>query len=390
MLSLSEAQARALALAPKTAEAALPVLEAQGHYLAEDLVAARTQPPADLSAMDGYAIAGEGPWNLAGESRAGTPFARALSAGEAVRISTGAHMPQGSDRVLIQENAEVADRTVSCTCNMPEAGKHVRQRGFDFAKGDRVLTAGTRIGPAQIAVALSAGHDCLTVHRLPRVAVLDSGDELSSSAANCRPDQIPASNGVMLAAMLSTLGCEVSRIGPVADDLSALADALAETEEVDILVTSGGASVGDHDLIRPALENWGAVIDFWKVGMKPGKPLMVARRGGQTIIGLPGNPVSSFVTAFLFLLPLVRAAMGAADPLPRMVSLTAGTKIGAGGSRQEFLRAHWDGQAVKPVDSQDSSALAALAISNSLIIRPVEAAAVALGETVECYLLENG
>ena len=392
MLTLEEAQERVLALAPQMPVETMPGEAAIGCYLAEDLLALRTQPPANLSAMDGYAIGGDGqgPWQLVGESRAGMPYGDALGAGETVRISTGAHMPAGADRVLIQENTRVDVNTVVCFQDFPNAMRHVRLRGFDFAKDDVVLKAGTRIGPAQLTLAITAGHGELAVRRAPKVAVLDSGDELSADPAGCADHQIPASNGAMIAAMLRELGCEVLRIGPVPDDREALAAALAKAEEADILVTTGGASVGDHDLMQPALEAWGAKLDFWKVAMKPGKPVMVATRGDQVIFGLPGNPVSSYVTCFLFVLPLVREATGAANPLPARATLATGCTLPAIGSRREFLRAYWDGETVSPVDSQDSSALRALAQANCLIDRPANSGEIEAGTPVPCLLLKNG
>ena len=392
MLTLEEAQDRVLALAPKMPIESALIETAAGRYLAQDLQAQRTQPPADLSAMDGYAIGGEkqGPWKLVGESRAGTPFHQELSQGETVRISTGAHVPDGADRILIQENAQVDDENVSCFQDFPNALRHIRQRGFDFSAGDTVLNAGTYIGPAQLALAIGAGHGSLNVRRPPKVAILDSGDELVADPASCAEHQIPASNGAMIAAMLAELGCEVVRLGPVPDDREALASALAKAEDTDVLVTTGGASVGDHDLMRPALEAWGAKLGFWKVAMKPGKPIMVATRGKQLIFGLPGNPVSSFVTCFLFVLPLVRAAMGARQPLPARATLTAGCTLPSIGSRREFLRAFWDGNSAKPADSQDSSALAALAQANCLIDRPAHSDEIEAGTPVPCLLLKNG
>jgi len=194
----------------------------------------------------------------------------------------------------------------------------------------------------------------------------------------------------MIGAMLAELGCEVVRLGPVPDDHEALASALAKAGDADMLVTTGGASVGDHDLMRPALEAWGAGLDFWKVAMKPGKPIMVATKGPQVIFGLPGNPVSSFVTCFLFVVPLVRTSMGASQPLPVRTKLTAGSTLPAIGSRREFLRAIWDGETVRLADSQDSSALAALAQANCLIDRPAHADEIEAGTPVPCLLLKNG
>lgn len=389
-LALEEAQARLLALAPALPAEAVATEAALGRILAQDLHAARTQPPADLSAMDGYALApGIGPWQLVGESRAGAPYREVLAENQCVRISTGAIVPPGADRVLLQEDALAEDGIVIAT-ELPPPGRHIRARGFDFHADDLLLMRGTRLTPARISLALAAGHGALAVARRLKVAVMDSGDELSPDPAACLPHQIPASNAAMIAAMLVPLGCDVTRIGPVPDDRTALAGALAAAEGADVLVTSGGASVGDHDLVKPALADWGAETAFWKVAIKPGKPLLVATRGTQVILGLPGNPVSSFVTAFLFALPLVRAAMGASDPLPRAVTMVAGEDLPAVGPRREFLRAVSDGGAVRLAGSQDSSALSALAAADCLIDRPARAPAVAAGEPVRVFPLGNG
>ena len=389
-LGLEDAQARLLALAPALRSETVPADAALGRVLAGDVHAARTQPPADLSAMDGYALApGEGPWRLVGESRAGAPFRDVLSPGECVRISTGAMVPPGADRVLLQEDAADENGRITAT-EMPPPGRHIRARGFDFHAEDLLLAKGTRLTPARLALALAGGHGTLPVTRRVRVAVMDSGDELAPDPARCLPHQIPASNAAMIAAMLAPLGCEVTRIGPVPDDREALAGALALAEGTDILVTSGGASVGDHDLVKPALADWGAGIAFWKIAIKPGKPLLVATRGDQVILGLPGNPVSSFVTAFLFALPLVRAAMGAADPLPRAITLMAGEDLPPVGPRREFLRAVIAGDSVRLAGSQDSSALSALAAADALVDRPAGAPALAAGQPVRVFPLQNG
>ncbi len=398
LLTLEEAQARLLALAPQTCTTTVGLSQvATPDYLAKDLAALRSQPAADLSAMDGYAICGTGPWQLVGESRAGAPFGGALAPGQCVRISTGAIVPEGGHSILIQENAVVSAGTVALAPGEahPPEGRHIRRAGFDFRKGDTVLRKGARLTPAAAALAISAGHSGVPVVMAPSVAVLDSGDELVPAGKPLAAHQIPASNGVMLSWMLAPyIGLVDAFLGPVADDPAALAAALKRAEDCHILVTSGGASVGDHDLIQQALKDWGARIDFWKVAIKPGKPLMVATRdagwGRQVILGLPGNPVSSFVTAFLFALPLVRAAMGAADPLPRSETMVAGEALPATEKRREFLRGVSDGASVRLAGSQDSSALSALAAADCLIDRPAGSPAVAPGDPVRVFLLRNG
>lgn len=388
-LSLEEAQARLLALAPVFPPETIPTEQALGRYLAEDVHAARTQPPADLSAMDGYALCGDGPWQKVGESRAGAPFEAALRPGQCVRISTGAHVPEGADRVLLQEDAAVSGGQVSTT-EVPSRGRHIRPRGFDFAAGVRVLQQGTAMTAARIALAIAAGRPALAAARAVRVAILDTGDELAADPLACAVHQIPASNGAMLSAMLTPLGCEVIRLGPVSDDHAKLAQALTQAEGADILITSGGASVGDHDLVQAALGRWGAEIAFWKVAIKPGKPMMVATRANQLVIGLPGNPVSCFVTAFLFALPVVRASMGAREALPLRYRLVTGEDLPPVGPRREFLRAVNDGGIARLVGSQDSSALMALAEANCLIDRTAGSPALPKGSDVWGYLLHIG
>ena len=279
-LPLAEAQQRLLsAVEPLPAET-VAVERAVGRYLAEPLVAARTQPAADLSAMDGYAVRADdlaGPWKVVGESAAGHPFSGSLQPGEAIRISTGALMPPGDGAVLLQENALREAATLALNGEGDPTPRHIRRAGFDFREGDALLEAGARIGPAQLALALAAGRGEVAVHRLPSLAILDSGDELAADPTACAPHQIPASNGAMLAAMAAPHAASVLRLGPVPDRMDAMLAALDKAADADVIVTSGGASVGDHDLVRPALEQWGAQIDFWRVALRPGKPLLVAR-----------------------------------------------------------------------------------------------------------------
>ena len=393
-LPLAEAQRRLLALAHPLGTEALTTEACLGRYLGTDLSARRTQPAADLSAMDGYAMreALGGPWRIVGESAAGRPFAGELAPGEAVRISTGALLPAGAGAVLLQEEAIRDGDELSMAPGGEASPRHIRRRGFDFAEGDIVLGAGRRIGPAQLALALSAGHGAsrLEVGRLPRVALIDSGDELVTGSRDWQDHQLPASNGAMIAAMVASLAASVERLGPVPDRMEALAQALARAESADVVVTTGGASVGDHDLVRPALEAWGATIDFWRVAMKPGKPLLVARRGEAFVLGLPGNPVSSYVTGFLFLLPLLRRLAGATEALPHPLPARTAVALPAGGNRLEFVRARLAGGVVTPLDQQDSSGVRALAAADVLIERPIDAPAVAAGGEVAVYRLENG
>ena len=392
-LPLAEAQQRLLSAAEPLPAETIAVEQAVGRYLAEPLAAARTQPAADLSAMDGYAVRADdlaGPWKVVGESAAGHPFSGSLQPGEAIRISTGALMPPGDGAVLLQENATREGEALALNGEGEPTARHIRRTGFDFREGDALLEAGARIGPAQLALALAAGRGEVAVHRLPSLAILDSGDELAADPTACAPHQIPASNGAMLAAMAAPHAASVLRLGPVPDRMDAMLAALDKAADADVIVTSGGASVGDHDLVRPALEQWGAQIDFWRVAVRPGKPLLVARKGRQWIIGLPGNPVSSYVTAFLFLLPMLRRLGGAADPLPRPLTLRLGADMPEVGNRTEFIRARLAEGALVPVHEQDSSALAALARAEVLIERPAGAPAATAGSLVRGYWLENG
>jgi molybdopterin molybdotransferase len=391
-LPLDEAQRRLLDGVEPLAAERIAVERALGRYTAEPLTAARTQPAADLSAMDGYAMreGDPGPWRVVGESAAGRPFAGSLGPGEAVRISTGALMPAGAGAVLLQENAARDGERLDLNGQGEPSPRHIRRAGFDFRSGDVLLAAGTRLGPAQLALAIAGGLAESAVHALPSLAVIDSGDELAANPNMCAPHQLPASNGAMLAAMAAAHSGSVRRVGPVPDKLDALLVAFGDAADTDVIVTSGGASVGDHDLIRPALEAWGARIDFWRVAMKPGKPLLVARRGKQWILGLPGNPVSSYVTAFLFLLPLLRKLAGDAQPLPTQFRLPLTEDLAATGNRLELVRARHLGGSVFPLREQDSSALRALASSNALIRREISSPAARAGELVDVYLLENG
>jgi len=393
-LRLPDAQARLLALVKPLPVERVDVPSALGRYLAEPLVAQRTQPAARVSAMDGYAVRADdlaGPWRVVGESAAGHPYTGTVAPREAVRISTGALLPAATDAVIVQEDTAREDGTITLTGSGPEpAGRHIRREGTDFNCHDALLPAGTRLGPAQLALAIAGGHRHIPVRRMPRLAVIECGDELAADPESCPAHQIPASNGVMIAALAAGLPVETRRIGPVADSVPALIAALGTAGDADVIVTTAGASVGDHDLVRPALEQWGATLDFWRVAIKPGKPLLIATRGSQLVVGLPGNPVSAFVTAHLFLLPLLRALLGAAQPLPRAVALKLGAALPATGDRQEFVRGHLAPEGVLPVSSQDSGALCALAATDLLIDRPAGSPALPARSEVPAYLLQNG
>lgn len=396
-LPLEEAQARLVAMVEPLAQERIDADAALGRFLAAPLLARRTQPAAALSAMDGYAVtAGDlaGPWHVIGGSAAGHPFGGSLASGQAVRVSTGAILPADASAVIVQEDlTRNQDRLVLTGTPPTPANKHIRPRGLDFFEGQEIMGSGVRIGPAQLALAISAGHRQVPVRRVPRIVVMDSGDELVADPEACSEQQIPASNGAMLAAMARALPCDVRRLGPVPDSLEALADAFAQAEDADVIVTSGGASVGDHDLVKPALQAWGAQIGFWRVAIKPGKPILVATRHTsqrqQVILGLPGNPVSSHVTAYFFMLPLLRALLGAARPLPQAIGLRLGAPLPRNGGRRAFLRAHWDGDIATPQTVQDSSALSSLAASNVLLDRAADAPPALAGESVRAFWLDS-
>jgi molybdopterin molybdotransferase len=386
LLPVAEAQDRLFALAPRVPAETMPLYAAAGRWAAADVSANRTQPAAALSAMDGYAIRFAdlpGPWRVIGESAAGHAFGGAAGAGEAVRIFTGAALPGGTDTVLVQEEAVRDGDHLSLAGEGPAyRGRNVRAEGLDFHAGDRLIAAGERLTPARIALAATAGHGTLSVNRRVRVAIVATGDELVAPGAPVTGLALPESNGAMLAALLGDLPVETIDLGILPDRLDILTDAFARID-ADILVTTGGASVGDHDLVRPALQAAGATIDFWRIALRPGKPMMAGRLGETMVLGLPGNPVSAFVTALLFLKPLVAAMAGARDPLPRMLAVPLGEPIGANGERTVYLRAELsDGRAFAST-IQDSSMLRTLARAGCLIVRAPHAPAAAAGTIVE-------
>lgn len=387
LLPVSEAQARLIALARPLPIETVPLIEAAGRWNAEAIFARRTQPFADLSAMDGYAIRFDeapGPWTVVAESRAGSTLPGPIGPGEACRIFTGAPMPPGADTVLIQEDAaRDGDRLLMSGDGPGRAGKHIRERGMDFSDGDLLIEAGTLIGPAHLGLAAVGGHGALSVRRPARVALISTGDELIRPGAAGQPHQLPSSNAPMLAALLGGPGAIVADLGIAPDRLDAIVEMIARAADADIIITSGGASVGDHDLVKPALEACGAAIDFWKVAMRPGKPLMAGTLGNAIVLGLPGNPLSAFVTASLFARPLIAALGGAAKPFAPVRRAQLAEALGANGDREHYLRGIWREGGVAAVDGQDSAMLTNLTRADLFIVRPAHAPASRAGDIVD-------
>lgn len=386
LLPLEEAQERVIALGSRLPTETLPVREALGRYLAKNLPALRQQPAGDMSAMDGYAIRFEdrsGPWTLIGECKAGSPPCRALRGGETARIFTGALLPEGADTVVMQENVEANGQDIRLISDpSPVKGRHVRLAGGDFAQDETVLKAGTRLDARALGQAVIAGHGELSVGKRPTVAVVSTGDELVKPGESAAMHQIPASNDVMISAMLSGMPAVSRSLSRIADRMDAICAALESARDCDIIVTIGGASVGDHDLVAPAFEKLGGKLDFWKIAMKPGKPLMAGKLGDTTVLALPGNPGSAFVTATLFLLPLIRLYAGAKECLPVQQPAITTTDLPAVEKRAQFLRAHVDQGGITAYDSQDSAKLSVLAAANALLCRPAHSAEQPAGSVV--------
>jgi len=378
LLPVEEAQARLLALRAPLGDENIAFSESLGRYLSYDVTAQRDQPAAALSAMDGYAIRfGDlpGPWAVIGETAAGAAPDQAVGPGEAMRIFTGAMVPAGADTVVVQEDVAREGDTLWLTGDGPGArGRHIRSQAADFAAGDCLLPAGTRLTPGAIAAAAMSGASELAVGRRARVAILTTGDELVQPGRPLAPGQIPDSNGMMLAAMLA--GEVEDRVLPhhVRDDRDTLAKVLKElARRHDVIVTVGGASVGDHDHVRGALDDAGGRLDFWKIAMRPGKPLIAGALGDAILLGLPGNPSSAFVTATLFLLPLVRHLAGAGAPLPPVHRAPLAAPLAEGGTRRDYLRARLESGRLTPMIGQESGRTLPLASANALLIRDIGA-----------------
>ncbi len=370
-----------------------PLLDTDGCVLAEDCITTRTKPPFAVSAMDGYAlaaspVAGE-QFKVIGEVPAGAHFAGKLGTGEAVRIFTGAPIPDGATHVLIQEDAERSGDTITVADN-PGDGANIRPAGGDFAAGDTLIAKGTQLTPQHLALAASGNHADLLVHPKPSIAVMMNGDELAWPGEDAPDDAIIASNGFALATLAQRYGATLHDLTLIRDDQQALETYIAQCE-ADVLVTIGGASVGDYDLIRPALHAQGYALDFPKVALRPGKPTLFGRKGAKTALGLPGNPVSSLVSAMLFLRPLIDRLAGR-DPAPLLPLLEArlAVDLPANGPRAHFMRAvSEENNDVRPVSSQDSSLLRLLGNANVLLYRPAHAPALAAGSTCQTLPLPH-
>jgi molybdopterin molybdotransferase len=348
--------------------------------------------------MDGYAVraadVGKLPATLAviGQAAAGHPFAGSVAAGQAVRIFTGAPLPAGADAIVIQENADRDGDKVNVRDGSIDKG-HIRRRGFDFREGETLLAAGRRLGPREVALAAAMGHGTLPVRRRPRVAILSTGDELVAPGQTPGHGQIVSSNHLGVAALAELAGAEVRLLGIARDTRDSLDAHFDQARDADVIVTIGGASVGDHDLVGPVLEARGMSLSFWKIAMRPGKPLMFGRLGQARVLGLPGNPVSSLVCTRVFLVPLIRALLGVPARGEEIVQARAGVALEANGPRQHYMRATSapgsDGLAVvTPVRSQDSSLLAPLAEADCLLVRPPQAPALSLGALVPILPLD--
>ena len=392
MISVEEARRRILEALKATPPETLPLASAWGRVLARPVLARVTQPPADVSAMDGYAVraadAAEGArLAVIGSAPAGHPFAGSVGPGQAVRIFTGAVVPAGADAILLQEGAEAAEGSVLVRETV-RPGRWIRRRGLDFAEGEEVLPAGRRLTARDIGLAAAANHPWVTVHRAPRVGILATGDEIALPGEPIPPGGIVSSNAHALAALVRAAGGDPLVLPIVPDDSRAIAEAALAARACDLLVTTGGASVGEHDLVQSALGPEGFALDFWKIAMRPGKPLIWGRLGHTPVLGLPGNPVSALVCGMVFLVPALERLSGLPGGAPRTVQARLGAALAANDRRFDHLRARLetgpDGALVAtPFPVQDSSMLKVLARAEGLILRPPEAPALPEGAPVE-------
>lgn len=399
MLSVDEARQRIVSsLAPVGVEV-VSVAAAHGRSLAQPMVARRTQPPSDLSAMDGYALCLGGTTpsppalTVIGEAAAGRPFAGRVGPGEAVRISTGAALPAGADTVVLQEDcARQGDRVV--LTEAAQFGRHIRRQGGDFAEGDSGPPVPRRLAPRDLALAAAMNIPWLTVRRRPRIALLATGDELARPGEAIPPGGIIASSSIAVAALIERWGGVPIDLGIAPDRIEAIRERAQGAAGADLLVTFGGASVGDHDLVAKALAGDHGSLDFWKVAMRPGKPLMFGRHGAVPLLGVPGNPVSAHVCALLFLGPALARLLGLDPGPPATRRALAGCALAANDRRRDHLRSRLSTDATgalvaTPQPVQDSGQVAPLAHADALLVREPGAPAAAAGSAVEIIDLEG-
>ena len=399
MIPVAEARARILAaLAPVPVEW-VALADAFGRVLAEPVFARRTQPPFDVSAMDGWAVRASdvaalpARLRITGAVRAGTMPEAPIGMGGAMRIFTGAPLPSGADTIVLQEDA-ATDGDFVTVIEAPAAGRHIRRKGLDLAEGSVVASAGRRLSARDIALIAAANVPWVAVRRRPRIGLLSTGDELVRPGEPIGPSQIVSTNGLALSALVRAAGGDPVDLGIAADEPAALLRGAAAAAGCDLLVTLGGASVGDHDLVRPVLAQGGSSLDFWKIAMRPGKPLMFGRIGAMPLLGLPGNPVSSYVCALVFLLPALAVLSGAEPGGDGSVILPLGVAMPAGDQRQDYVRARIRIGAngrdeVVPAQVQDSSMLSVLAGADGLIVRPPLAAPATTGDPVPVLLFRT-
>jgi molybdopterin molybdotransferase len=401
LMPVTEALSAVLAGAEPLREEMVALDAAHRRVLARDVAALRTQPPQAMSAMDGYAVRAADAADVMarlkviGEVAAGRPFENTVGAGEAVRIFTGGVIPAGADAVIIQEDT-VVDGSCITIREAAIRGRHIRPAGVDFREGDVLLTAGRRLSDRDLSLAAGMNYPVLPVCRRPKVAVLATGDELVMPGSTPRPGQIVYSNGYALRALACAEGAETIDLGIAADSIEATTQGIRRARDsgADILITTGGASVGDHDLVKASLEAEGVAMAFWRIAMRPGKPMMHGRLGAVRVIGLPGNPVSSYVCAFLFLAPLIRALSGQTVIHHAPETALLGRDVGANDQREDYLRARLelrgDGVLIAtPVDHQDSSLLGNLAAARALVIRSPFAPAAAAGSACDILRLPD-